>query len=155
METKFTPYSATERVYLRRLYKELPYEVEYSPIEKYDHWDAKYLNTDLNKWVIVEAKVRTSLYTNEAGGFIIEKDKFLWLKEIQQEYLDKGLNVQILYMNFVEGYNTVYYYDLTDMTKDDMIKTYMPRKKYTAKESDYKKEPAYMFDTEYKIKQIK
>ncbi len=116
---------------------------------------AKYLNTDLNKWVIVEAKVRTSLYTNEAGGFIIERDKFLWLKEIQQDYLDKGLNVQILYMNFVEGYNTVYYYDLTDMTKDDMIKTYMPRKKYTAKESDYKKEPAYMFDTEYKIKQIK
>ncbi len=155
METKFTPYSATERVYLKRLFETIKYEVIYSDESLYDHWDAMYFNTELNKWVIIEAKVRTSLYTNEMGGFIIEKDKFEWLKEMQQEYLDRGDNVQVLYMNFVYNNNNVYYYDLTNMTKDDLNRTYVKRPKYTAIESGYKKEPAYTFDCEYKIREIK
>jgi len=155
METKFTPYSATERVYLKRLFETIKYEVIYSDESLYDHWDAMYFNTELNKWVIIEAKVRTSLYTNEMGGFIIEKDKFEWLKEMQQEYLDRGDNVQVLYMNFVYNNNNVYYYDLTNMTKDDLNRTYVKRPKYTAIEAGYKSEPAYRFESEYKIREIK
>lgn len=129
----FTQYGTAERQKLVLLNNQLSkYEFEYSTTESYEHWDARFFYE--NQWTYLETKCRTSYYDH----FMIEINKFNYLKQIQEE-----LDAKIFYINFVQNY--AYFNNLTNLDSKMLVKEFIKRKATTATDGSKQEKTGYVY----------
>lgn len=135
----FTEYGTVERQKLAMLNKTerfKDYTFEYSGADSYEHWDARFFSTKINKWIYIESKCRNENYKDT--GFICEINKFNYLKDIQKEF-----NAKIFYISFYM--NKAYINELTNINSSDLKKEFKKRKETTAINGSKKEKTGYVY----------